>query len=975
MADEVADGDRRGVAGQERKTTPRRYCFCQMLDAEDRALRGDSPIGSDAPHRTVLPSSAGDGTASEPCCEDGLQGGVLARLHSAKRSALCLSGGGIRSATFALGILQGLAHHQWLERFDYLSTVSGGGYIGSWLSSWVNRHGRDDVFDALRDTASPEPPPVRHLRAFSNYLTPQYGLFTTDTWTLIATYFRNVFLMWLLFVPLLFAVLLLPRISVGLVNDDVGLGWTYVVGAVGAGLAVVAIFYIGSQLPSEQGEHGQGQRDFLLRAMLPLLASSVLLTSSWAWWRHQPEREPPGLDLFIVFGIVVHLVATVGIWVTRLRRRGTIFSEASAPLLTKWMLLLGELVAVIVVGTCAGALGGAIAKLAIFAAPLQHPVAYVVLAFTAYLAIFGIGGMLLAGILSRWTMDEDREWWARAGAWIMIAAGVWPALAAVTFYGPLAILYAPKAVAAVGGISGLFALVMGWSSKTGSQPRNAEQATDAGASSLLADYGVAVAAPAFAIFLLAALSLATDSLPASWTLDPGYHAVVTDAMRARQSASRVEARESVREKARALDPVVVNRQANELGSEAAPKDDGKLSTSAVHRSIIASGSWKKLTLWAAAAVAFSLFASWLINPNRFSLHAMYRNRLIRAYLGASRLHRAPHPFTGFDADDNLRMHELGPKNPSEPVTRPMHVVNIALNLVAGHDLAWQERKAESFTVSPLHCGSRRHGYRDSAEYGGAQGISLGTAVTISGAAASPNMGYNSSPVLAFLMTLFNVRLGAWLGNPGPYGDESYRNEVPGLSVLTILQEALGLTDARRKYVYLSDGGHFENLGIYEMVLRRCRVIVVSDAGCDPGYAFDDLGNAIRKIRIDFGIPIEFTPVKMPMFPRATDSKLRARYAVARIRYSAVDGASADDGFLLYLKATLCDDESPDVTNYATTAKAFPHESTVDQWFSETQFESYRMLGFQTAATLLRPPSDPPSPLDLLLSGWNPPTAA
>src|SRR6185503_3770839 len=183
-----------------------------------------------------------------------------------------------------------------------------------------------------------------------------------------------------------------------------------------------------------------------------------------------------------------------------------------------------------------------------------------------------------------------------------------------------------------------------------------------------------------------------------------------------------------------------------------------------------------------------------------------------------------------------------------PPRRPLHVVNIALNLVSGDNLAWQQRKAETFSVSSLHSGNYHLGYRRSADYGwnmaNGRAISLGTAVTISGAAASPNMGYHSSSPITFLLTLFNVRLGWWLGNPGIYGQRTFKLASPTFGFLLLTQEALGLTDDRNKYIYLSDGGHFENLGIYEMVLRRCRFIVVSDAGSDLDCAFEDLGNAI-----------------------------------------------------------------------------------------------------------------------------------
>jgi len=199
--------------------------------------------------------------------------------------------------------------------------------------------------------------------------------------------------------------------------------------------------------------------------------------------------------------------------------------------------------------------------------------------------------------------------------------------------------------------------------------------------------------------------------------------------------------------------------------------------------------------------------------------------------------------------------------------KPMHVVNMALNLVGGQNLAWQQRKAASFTCTRTYTGSCRVGYRPSASYGGAyksgkQPISLGTAMTISGAAASPNMGYNSSALLTLVMTLFNARLGWWLGNPRGQADE-WRKPGPSWGIRPFIDEALGRTSDSNAWVYLSDGGHFDNLGLYEMALRRCHLIVVSDSSADPRFAYDDLANAVRKIRIDLGIPIEMEQDRMP----------------------------------------------------------------------------------------------------------------
>jgi hypothetical protein len=147
------------------------------------------------------------------------------------------------------------------------------------------------------------------------------------------------------------------------------------------------------------------------------------------------------------------------------------------------------------------------------------------------------------------------------------------------------------------------------------------------------------------------------------------------------------------------------------------------------------------------------------------------------------------------------------------------------------------------------------GYQSSEIYIG--GLTLGGAIAVSGAAANPNMGYASSPLLSVIMMLFNARLGAWAPNPGEAGKKCWSMSGPTFSVLPFIDEAFGLTTDRSAWANLSDGGHFENLGIYEMVLRRCATIIVVDGSADPMFHFDDLGNAIRKIYVDMGIVIEF----------------------------------------------------------------------------------------------------------------------
>ena len=360
---------------------------------------------------------------------------------------------------------------------------------------------------------------------------------------------------------------------------------------------------------------------------------------------------------------------------------------------------------------------------------------------------------------------------------------------------------------------------------------------------------------------------------------------------------------------------------------------------------------------ACAFAIFALLLSMRIGVNDFSLHAGYGNRLVRAYLGASNPARDSHPFTGFDSNDSrYRLHEL---RPTRGFQGPYLLINTALNLVHGRELAWQERKAASFVFTPAFCGcdgtvsrgvhatDREGCYRSSERY--AQGPTLAKAMTISGAAASPSMGYYTSKPLAFLMTVFNIRLGWWLGNP--CHKRGWRSDNPVFGLGCLLSELLGMTNADRRHVYLSDGGHFENLGIYELVRRRCRVIIASDAACDGKFVFGDLANAIDKCRTDFGIDIsiDVEPIRAR----------RAHAAIGTIHYRRRDPSSDWDGILIYLKASIlsaaADKESRreplDVRVYRQSQVTFPHETTVDQWFSEKQFEAYRALGEHIAMSV------------------------
>jgi hypothetical protein len=1024
----------------------------EVLQEEFVALGGEIPNGGpgNAPMGAADPAEAGRQLEAILRLVHARNRASIEDRRTRPRSALCISGGGIRSATFNLGVLQRLVELRLIDQFDYVSTVSGGGYLGSWLGAWIHRadRGLARVVEEMRrscgrgsgrSAVEPEAAPLRHLRTFSRYLSPRIAILSADTWTLATIYLRNLLVNWTVLVPLLLAALMVPRILVAVIARDPLAQFVDAIGAasdawawspllIGLLSAAVGFAYAGRHQPSARRRAARrrderpdaipryGQAKFLAGCWAPFLAAALLVSTYWGWRRSGAPEGGTGMGM-VAIGAGLGFVG----WAFLM------FQERRP----YW---LRELLAVTAGGAIAGvgmwgsaALLAAVAPIAP-ASPVgawsaeqgRHFAAFVTLAVPLVLLSLSIGGTIYIGLVSPipTSSDDDREWWARCGGWLLIATAVWLTAGAVTLFGPGLLLWmsqeAGTTLTTIGGASGLVSILLGRSADTEGGGRKGSE----GFVGALKRWALALAAPLFLSLLLAAAALATSGLVASCLPE---------------------------------------------------SSDAPL----CHYEVLANATPTLVVSWFLAFALLGLAMSRIVDLNRFSMHAMYRDRLVRAYLGASRgAARAPDEFTGFDPADNLPMFELRPEmlrasdvpaglvgalkraslarkkkgkgntkgtepeqqetpsgadaaaerlfpllpddaqrelealtdaarplpddsrllaglnrvlagakldaagegdlsrsslrnrawleeslggTKSSPVSlAPLHVVNVALNLVSGDDPAWQERKAESLTISPLHCGSSNLGYRDARDYGGRDGITLGTAMTISGAAVSPNMGYHSSPFVAFLLTLFNVRLGWWLGNPGPAGRRTWRLANPLFAIQPIFAEAFGLTDACHSYVYLSDGGHFENLGVYEMVRRRCRFIVLGDAGADPACSFEDLGNAIRKIRIDFGIPITF-PKPLAIVARDALKKKKASYwAIAEIDYAAVDGPAAVPGRLLYLKPAFYGrDEPKDVYTYAQGSETFPHEATSDQFFSESQFESYRALGYHamTQATL------------------------
>ena len=344
-----------------------------------------------------------------------------------------------------------------------------------------------------------------------------------------------------------------------------------------------------------------------------------------------------------------------------------------------------------------------------------------------------------------------------------------------------------------------------------------------------------------------------------------------------------------------------------------------------------------------------------VDLNLITIHRFYRDRLMEAFLP--------------DIDQALR-NETAPARHADSTTLssmcdsaqpvgPYHIINTNLVLIGSDERTYRLRGGDSFILSPLYCGSNATGWQPTARFMGNE-LTVPTAMAISGAAANPwtasgGIGVTRNPLVGMLMALMNLRLGFWLPNPK---DEAHCKDRfrpnhfnPGL------KEVVGGNLRENSPVcLLSDGGHFENLGLYELVRRKVRLVVLCDGTADPDYAFADLHNAMARIWADFGARIEFDkdtllqkfmPSIDAVYPR--DVRLsECAYAVAQIIY-----ADHTIGHLVYLTTALCKGARLKLLGYKGANRDFPDQSTADQFFDEEQFEAYRELGYEIADSFIQ----------------------
>lgn len=374
--------------------------------------------------------------------------------------------------------------------------------------------------------------------------------------------------------------------------------------------------------------------------------------------------------------------------------------------------------------------------------------------------------------------------------------------------------------------------------------------------------------------------------------------------------------------------------------------------------------------------------------NLSSLHSLYASRLTRAYLGASNVRRLEEVFADTSAAPVTENHARDYIQPrvygTTDLPAPIHVVHVTLNetIDPRSQIVSRDRKGRILSLEP-------DGVRDDIELKpwaalktdpkvkdkGAENISLGQWIAISGAAASSGMGRMSSLGFALAFTFANVRLGYWWWSPRLCSDAPVSTGVSGwlgrhFGTFVYLFNEMTCRYSRGYYrKYLTDGGHYENSGAFVLIRRRVPLILVTDNGADPDYTFADLESLVRQSRIDLGAEtrilggtaLDAALARLGTTDRAifvdpeTHPDWRARMtdhdtpAYVLVLEVAIKGETLT---MIWIKPRLIPGVPTDIAGYQIAMTAFPQQPTGDQFFDEAQWESYRKLGEISMARLL-----------------------
>jgi hypothetical protein len=780
-------------------------------------------------------------------------------------SGIGLSGGGIRSATFCLGVLQALAEKDLLKRFDYISSVSGGGYMATSLQWWWQSQRDDDSgaagpafglapSDFPYGPARPNPDLIptatqlraaknlAFLRAHSSYLTPGRGL---SIWSILGVLLRTIVISSLTWLPILAAIFV--ALSV-------------------AGYPADSLFRSFHVLSPLFGVIPERWKDTCLKDLSCHLEYPALYAIGlWGFYIVT--------GLFVVAALLFALVSRAP-------------QDARDPTQT-------------VVGFSALGLSCASGFLWIvfgYESGLRDTA--VILIAIALAVVFAVCAVIVISELMTPKSLNASYWLRRTTERIMGLAFI-PSLAVLVYATIPIVPYVGETYIA----------------------DHSVQATLVGLSGLLSGVGAALY---------------------------GYYTFL-----------------------RNIVPSLIGQIAATVAAIVALYMTAVtayvLATLFVHFNDTVFDQWKLYILVGIGAAMLLAFAIALIaNVNYVGFHRFYRDRLMEAFMPKdSAVEAMKSDFS--PAADSLSVGMLRrffeARRPGEAWgARPYPLVNTNAILINDEDQKVASRGGDNFLISPFFVGSTATGWQDTLKYIELNGpLTMASAMAASGAAANASAGYigtgiTMNPLVSAVMSLLNMRLGLWVGNPGLRTPRRFRS-IPTFLMMGIYA---GLSKHRRdsKYLELTDGGHFENLGLYELVRRKLEIILVVDGEEDPSISLSSLVSVARRIEQDFGARLDFPsdasgPERLVMYPSSSGYPYGVKYAKAPFLVGTIAYNDGTHGVLIYVKATLIRQMDFTTAGYLANNPAFPHQTTADQFFDPDQFDAYRFLGYESATQMIQ----------------------
>jgi hypothetical protein len=795
-------------------------------------------------------------------------------------SGIGLSGGGIRSATFCLGVLQALAEKDLLRRFDYISSVSGGGYIATSLQWWWGTPREDGesagessekypfglgVSNFPYGPARPDPDFIgpraptqtrgisnlAFLRAHSSYLTPGHGL---TSWSILGVLFRTILISSLTWLPMLAACFVVLSVFGFLID------WLFY------WLHIKSPLFGFLPIPARWTEPCH-------KDLLSCHLSYPALYALGLW------------GVYIITGVVL-VAALLFAFVSRAPQVNRNHWE------TIGLFGLGALL-------CAGGIWWILAH-------RYDDMDAAVIFVVAVLAVTCAVWLVIAA--SEWLTPRSLHpsYWLRRTTESVLGVAFVPSLAVLVFstiplipYFGLGYIAAHEPKAAIGALVGLLS-------------------------------GVGSALYGYYTFL-------RNVVPGI----VGQIAATVGAMISLYMTAVI---------AYVLATLVLHSNATvslAVGADPIPLPSYTL---------VAVGG----------AMLLALAMAFMVNINLVGFHRFYRDRLMEAFMpkdsAVRKMQTDFSPVADSLSVSALRRYFEDRKPEDRWRARPYPLINTNAILIADDDQKVASRGGDNFVISPFVVGSNATGWLDTLEYIRRNGpLPLASAMAASGAAANASAGslgtgITTNPFVSAVMTLLNMRLGLWVGNPSRPGWRRLR------SIPTFLMAGfyLAFSKHRRdsKFLELTDGGHFENLGLYELVRRKLEIVLIVDGEEDPSISLSSLVSATRRIEQDFGARLDFPsgetgPERLVMYPSSSGYPAGVKYAKAPFLVGTLAYNDGSHGVLIYVKSTVIRQMDFTTAGYLANNPSFPHQTTVDQFFDPDQFDAYRFLGYESGMQMVR----------------------